>query len=172
MILKNLSLGMMPLKSIVKAGIMFLGVFGTHVAKTQESVNASGGLANGSGGTASYSIGQVGYKSYTNGTLLEEQGVQHAYELVIVGGNPSFFKGSLIVFPNPTTHNLTLQLSEDPQETLFYQLIDAHSKILEKKAVLSSQTTIDMVHFANATYFLHVVNDKQEPIQVLKIIKH
>jgi hypothetical protein len=84
--------------------ILFLGfsITGLHA---QESVNTAGGNASGSGGSVSYSVGQIVYTTNTgdNGTVA--QGVQQAYEISAVTGIEEANNISLIVsaYPNPTT---------------------------------------------------------------------
>jgi len=49
--------------------------------QAQETIPASGGKASGSGGTASYSFGQVVYTTYTGTNGLVAQGVQQPFEI-------------------------------------------------------------------------------------------
>ena len=55
--------------------------FCLSTATAQESINATGGDASGSAGSASYSVGQVAYQTLagTNGSIAE--GVQQAYKI-------------------------------------------------------------------------------------------
>ena len=53
--------------------------------QAQESVNASGGNAIGSGGTVAYSIGQVVYTANTDASGTVSQGAQQTYEIFTVG---------------------------------------------------------------------------------------
>jgi hypothetical protein len=81
------------------------------LAQAQESVNASGGDATGTSGTVAYSVGQVVYTSNTGSTGSVAQGVQQSYEIFMVGIKETELNISLSVFPNPTSDNLTLQIS-------------------------------------------------------------
>lgn len=64
-------------KALILLGMM-LGTYGYGIS--QESVNAAGGDAMGTGGTASYSVGQVVYTTIgENGTKVA-QGVQQAFQ--------------------------------------------------------------------------------------------
>jgi hypothetical protein len=74
-------------------------------------VNASGGDATGTSGTVAYSVGQVVYTSNTGSTGSVAQGVQQSYEIFMVGIKETELNISLSVFPNPTSDNLTLQIS-------------------------------------------------------------
>ncbi len=92
--------------ALLAAGLLWAGF-----AQAQESTNASGGDATGTGGTASYSVGQVVYTTNTGSTGSVAQGVQHAYEIFTLGIKETELNISLTAFPNPTTENLTLQIS-------------------------------------------------------------
>ncbi len=61
-------------------------VLGSFHVRAQESIVASGGEATGTGGSSSYSIGQVSYTSNqgTGGSV--EQGVQQPFEIYAVLG--------------------------------------------------------------------------------------
>ncbi len=65
---------------LLTAGLLWAGL-----AQSQESANASGGDATGSGGTVAYSVGQVVYTSNTSSSGTVDQGVQHAFEIYTVG---------------------------------------------------------------------------------------
>ena len=54
-----------------------MSIFATHLMYSQETIPASGGAAIGSGGTSSYSVGQLVYTTNTgSGTVT--QGVQQS----------------------------------------------------------------------------------------------
>ncbi len=64
--------------------LLTVTVFILHV-NAQESIVASGGDASGSGGSSSYSVGQVFYSNYTGSNGSEAQGVQQADETGCTG---------------------------------------------------------------------------------------
>ena len=141
------------------------------LVQAQESSNASGGDATGSGGTVAYSIGQVVYTSNTGSTGSVEQGVQQPYEIYSVGINETALDISVAVFPNPTTENLTLQINDYNSEKLTYQLFDMQGKLLSNEQITAQQTQINMNSLPTATYFVNVVNEENQKIQSFKIIK-
>ena len=78
----------------------------------QNNTVASGGQANGSGGTSSYSVGQINYSSYTGSSGSVTQGVQQPYEISVV----TSIKNIAIdlkaqIYPNPTTDKLILSIN-------------------------------------------------------------
>lgn len=137
----------------------------------QESSNASGGDAIGSGGTIAYSIGQVVYTTNTSTNGSVAQGVQYAYEIFSVGIKETALNISLTVFPNPTTENLTLQISDYNNEKLSYQLFDLQGKLLNYGQVTTQQTEINTTSLPSATYFINVVNQENKKLQSFKIVK-
>lgn len=142
------------------------------LAQAQESANSSGGDASGSGGTVAYSIGQVAYTTLNGSSGSVAQGVQHSYEIFLVGDLAAASDISLTVFPNPTTDNLTLQVSDQLLENLEYKLVDMKGVLLKRGPIESQQTQIDMSGFSSAIYFVHVTTQNSMPVQSFKIIKH
>jgi hypothetical protein len=153
--------------------IIFLCGFGTMVAHAQETITTAGGNATGSGGSASYTIGQRLYSSIsgTNGTVT--QGVQQPYEISVVTAIESSKEISLecMVYPNPTHGIIKLIIEFSGNENLRFQLYDINGVILQDKKVESSETEISMDNLSSSTYFLKVINNNQE-VKVFKIIKN
>ena len=110
--------------------LLAAGLLWTGLAQAQESTNATGGDASGSGGTVAYSVGQVVYTTNTDASGTVNQGVQQPYEIFTVGIKETELNISLSVFPNPTADNLTLQISDYNNEKLSYQLFDMQGKLL------------------------------------------
>jgi len=153
-------------KTIASIAFLFLGLGGLHA---QQTITTTGGEATGTGGTASYTVGQVVYitNTGTNGSVA--QGVQQPYEIsTTVGINETSINLELSVYPNPTTNYLTLK-TEDNSE-LSYQLYDIQGKIIENKKVNSNSTNISLEKQPMATYFLKVTKNNQI-IKTFKIIK-
>ncbi len=141
-------------------------------SQTQESVNASGGKAMGSGGTVSYSVGQIVYTTASSSSGNVAQGIQQAYEISVVGIKETELAISLTVFPNPTTDKLSLQIAEFEHEELSFQLMDSEGKQLLQGNLVSSQTEIPMETFKPGVYFVNILNSKNSKIQVFKIVKN
>jgi len=139
----------------------------------QEVLPVAGGDANNSGGSVSYSIGQVVYTTNTgtNGSVTE--GVQQPYEISVVVGIEPARNINLIctVYPNPATDLLTLEVEIPNNENLYYQLYDMMGKLLISKKLIDIRTTIPMANLAPATYFMKVT-DNQKVVKTFKIIKN
>lgn len=152
--------------------LLAVGLLWTGLAQAQESVNTTGGDATGSGGTVAYSVGQIVYTTNTGSSGTVSQGVQHAYEIFTVGIKETGLNILLIAFPNPTTDNLTLQISDYNNEQLSYQLFDMQGKQLSNGQITAQQTQINMNSLPTATYFVNVVNQENKKVQSFKIIKN
>jgi hypothetical protein len=156
--------------------ILFLGfsITGLHA---QEIINTTGGNASGSGGSVSYSVGQIVYTTNTgdNGTVA--QGVQQAYEISNVTGLEEANNISLIVsvYPNPTTDFLILEIEGDVKTQYFVALYNMQGKLLQNKKITSHQTIIAMGNLVPAIYFLKVIKTQghasQQEVKTFKIIK-
>jgi hypothetical protein len=152
--------------------LLTAGLVWVSLAQAQESANTSGGDATGNGGNVSYSIGQVVYTINTGSAGSVAQGVQQAYEISSVGINDTTLNISLTAFPNPTTENLTLIISDYNNEKLSYQLFDMQGKQLTNEQITAQQTQIDMSSLPTATYFINIVNQENKKIQSFKIVKN
>ena len=110
-------------------------VFGCGISlHAQNAIPATGGNANGAGGTSSYSIGQVFYTIETDTTGTIAHGVQQPFEIWIVTGieEASVINLECSVFPNPTNNLLTLKIDNYNKEKLSYQLFDINGKYITK----------------------------------------
>ncbi len=154
-------------KTFMSIAFLLLGLGGLHA---QESPTAAGGEATGTGGTASYSVGQVVYTTATGTNGSVAQGVQQPYEIsTTVGINETSINLEMSVYPNPTTDYLTLKVEDN--FNLSYQLYDLQGKVIENKKVTADNTTIKMKALPKATYFL-MVTDNKNTVKTFKIIKN
>jgi len=146
--------------------------FGTAI-QAQNAIPASGGNASGSGGTVSYTIGQVVYTTNTGTNGSAAQGVQQPYEISVVTGIEKAKDISLeiVVYPNPATDYVKLKVENYETENLSYQLYNINGTLLENKKIEGNETSIVMRNLIQGTYFLKVT-DKQKEIKTFKIIKN
>ena len=159
-------------KKLKLSAVLLLGL-GLTGLQAQESVNATGGDALGSGGSASYSVGQVVYTTNTGTSGSVAQGVQQPYEISVVTAIEEA-KGinlSVTAYPNPTTDYLTLLIDELEISNLSYQLYDMNGKLLQSQKITGNQTSIVMSNLVPSTYFVRVINGNQS-IKEFKIIKN
>jgi len=162
----------MQYKKVTLFAVLLSG-FGATGLYAQHSVNTTGGTAAGSGGSVSYSVGQMTYHTHngTQGTLTE--GVQQPYEILIGTGLAEAEGIHLLVsaYPNPTTDYLTLKVKEVELSGLSFHLYDMQGRVLQANKLTGTETQIDMSRYAPSTYFVKVFSDDRL-VKEFKIIKH
>lgn len=159
-------------KRLKLSAVLLLGL-GLTGLQAQTSVNATDGDVSGSGGSVSYSVGQVVYTTHTgtNGSVAE--GVQQPYEISVVTGLEEA-KGinlSVSAYPNPTTDYLTLEVKDVELLNLHFQLYDMNGKLCQNEKITGNQTNIVMSNLVVATYFVKIIQGNKE-IKTFKIIKN
>ena len=159
-------------KQLKLSAVLLLGL-GLTGLQAQTSVNATGGDASGSGGSVSYSVGQVVYTTHTGTSGSVAEGVQQPYEISVVTGLEEA-KGinlSVSAYPNPTTDYLTLEVKDVELLNLHFQMYDMNGKLLQNEKITGNQTSIVMSNLVPATYFVKVIQGNKE-VKTFKIIKN
>ena len=153
--------------------IIVLFSFNIFLLKGQETTATSGGNVTGTGGSVSYTIGQVVFStvSGTNGSIV--QGVQQAYEIAVLTAvvNTEDITLNCIVYPNPTRNTIKLSIESPDIENMSYRLFDIHGLLIQDMKVESEETEISMTNLAPSIYFLRVIKNKKE-LKTFKIIKN
>ena len=159
------------MKAIV---VLIIFTFYFSTVSGQESIHTSGGNVRGSGGSASYTIGQLVYQTYTgtNDNSISE-GVQQAYEISIISGfeQANGINLSVSVYPNPTADCLTLEVKEFDLASLFYLLFDINGRTLQSGKIEGVETSIHMNNYIPTTYILQIVN-KNLKLKEIIIVKN
>jgi len=157
----------------VKLSVVLLLGLGLTGLQAQEAILTTGGNASGSGGSASYSVGQVFYVTSTGTNGSVAQGVQQPFEISVVTGIEET-KGITLqcsAYPNPTIDFLTLKVDSDVKTQYIASLYDINGKLLESKKLDGNQTRIVMSNLVPATYFLKITDNNKE-VKSFKIIKN
>ena len=151
--------------------MLILGSAMPRQSAAQSAIAGGGGNASGSGGTASYTVGQIDFRAFTGTGGSVYQGVQQPYEFFSVGAEeiPGVFLFCSL-YPNPTSELVTLYVSDITLLDLRYELYDLGGRLLGSGNVTSIETTIPMGHLPAATYLLKVFN--KEARQTFKIVKN
>ena len=159
-------------KRLKLSAVLLLGL-GLTGLQAQTSVNATDGDVSGSGGSVSYSVGQVVYTTHTGTSGSVAEGVQQPYEISVVTGleEAQSINLSVTAYPNPTTDYLTLRIDEFEISNLSFQLYDMNGKLLQNEKITGNQTSIVMSNLVPATYFVKVIQGNKE-FKTFKIIKN
>jgi hypothetical protein len=138
----------------------------------QKGSIAAGGNASGAGGKVSYSIGQVAYTTVAGSGGSVSQGLQQPFEIVTLGtDNFPEITLSMLVYPNPTTNLVNLNVGNFNFENLQFYLIDITGKQLQSQKISEIETQIQMENLPQAVYFLNVLGNNKI-LKSFKIIKN
>lgn len=155
-----------------KSYIFLLFVCSSFVLKAQQGEVPTGGTATGTGGTASYSIGQVTYHSVTGGGNTVAEGLQQPYEISVVTGTAnSEIQLQYSVYPNPSRDQVTLTVEDVKPGDLSFSVFDAQGKLLLQRDIQSASTQIPMEDLNNGMYYIHLLKNKKE-VKSFKVIKN
>lgn len=138
----------------------------------QQNTLSSGGDASGTGGSTSYSVGQVAFTTNTSENGSVNHGVQQPYIIqAITGINEPGISLSLTAYPNPTTDILQLVVESEMEKHIRYQLYSMQGQLLANEDLTLNQTGIDLSGYMPATYILKVIRNNSE-VKSFKIIKN
>lgn len=155
-------------KTILTFSVLFLSIGGVCA---QENTVSTGGEATGSGGTASYSTGQIVYTEKTGSGGSESQGIQQPFEITVTTGVDEVDVNlKMNAYPNPTTNYLTLELENKKLEQISYKLIDMQGKIIEVNKLTANTTLINMEGLPKGAFILSVIENNKS-IKSFNIIK-
>jgi hypothetical protein len=136
----------------------------------QNSINASGGEAAGSGGTSSYSVGQICYYMFTGSGGASAEGVQQPIEL-FPGGNVEMPDEVIInTYPNPTGGEVLVHIPEPVAENTGYYIYNIQGMLVKSGMLTSGLTSLCFASLPSAVYILHISVDNNNTY-ICKIIK-
>jgi hypothetical protein len=154
-------------KSIFLASVLLA----TQVVYSQEAIPVSGGEAAGSGGSGSYTVGQVFYTTHTTTAGSVSQGVQHPFEFQTLS-NPELITVNLtaVTYPNPTKDFIILKITDSALHNLRYTLFDVNGKAIASGSITESSTQVQMKYLAIGAYILKV-SQQHQSLKTFKILK-
>ena len=137
----------------------------------QSGITVSGATATGTGGSATYSIGQLDYVNISNSNGIVTQGIQQPYEIYTVSGvEVSGIELYASVHPNPTQKSVMLTVSGLPLVHLHYVFTDLQGQVLGQHDIEATQTPVSMGDMSVGSYYIKVYS-KNKVVKVFKIIK-
>jgi hypothetical protein len=145
---------------------------GTVAIQAQNSIPATGGNADGTGGTVSYTIGQLVYTPITGETGMVSQGVQQPFDITVITAieEASEISLEISVYPNPAVGYVNLKIGKYDTYNLRYMLFDMNGMLFQERKVEGDETLIQLGNLLPGIYFLRVTDNKKE-IKTFKIIK-
>ncbi|MFZ4463993.1 MAG: T9SS type A sorting domain-containing protein [Bacteroidales bacterium] len=157
----------------LKLFTLLLLTFGLSRLHAQNAKLSGGGSATGTGGSVTFSIGQIVTStiSETNGSLA--QGVQQPFEISIIEGieEAEGIQLEVSAYPNPVNNDLTLKIESVKLANPIYQLFDINGNLLTQLKIEGDESSINMSQLLHATYILRI-NEANKEIKTFRIIKN
>ena len=139
----------------------------------QSALVGTGGEASGSGGSVSYSVGQIAVQSNSEGNTSISEGVQQPYEIQTIGiDNYPGITLNAVVYPNPTQGTVILSIDsfDSFSDIVFARLYDGNGKQIREIRIADHQTEIGMESLSTGTYYLNLFSGKQM-LKSFKVVK-
>lgn len=156
----------------MRKNLIILFLFFSAICLGQEDFVSAGGEATGSGGSVSYSVGQIAFETVTGSNGEITQGVQQPYEVYTLSTPDFGYSFQANLYPNPAIHSVILSLGNGVDfSKLSYDLIDITGKILRNGKITGLETEINVSDLASATYFFNIT-DSSKRIKSFKLIKN
>jgi hypothetical protein len=157
------------MKNITLIMVLFCA---TQLVNAQETISVSAFEAIGSGGTVSYTIGQLVYINPTTAAGSLNQGIQQSIEFVTLS-NPELTAVTLkaVTYPNPTTDFIILALTDADLRGVSYTMYDLLGRLVNKGTVATFETKIGMKSLPIGVYILRV-QQNNKALKTFKIIKN
>jgi hypothetical protein len=156
---------------LIKKSIILIVVFISFGFSSfgQNALSAAGGHFNTSGGSTSFTVGQVAYilKKGT-GSYLNE-GVQQVYTKKITPIEELVYLKEVQLFPNPTQESMTLILSSKEDIQVRYTIMDYLGKEIRNGNILSEQSEISLMDLPAGNYYISLKSKKEN--RIFKIVK-
>ncbi len=159
-------------KKILKFCCCILGLGSTTLFAQQGNL-AAGGIASGTGGNISFSIGQIFYSTASAASNNINQGMQQPYEISVLSAvdeKAATINLTASVFPNPTIGSFTLKVETEKLKNLNYELYNSQGQLLSSKKVETEETFIELSGLASSFYILKV-HEGNQAIKTFKITK-
>ena len=157
----------------LKLGTVLLLGLGLTGVQAQETISVTGGNTSDSGGSVSWTVGQIVYQTHSGTNVLVSEGVQQYVESeTVLGLEQSIEQPELVsVFPNPVAEYFTIKLNDFKASTYTFQLFDIKGKLIQSKNLVANETVVQVRDLVPAYYLLKITNRENEE-QIIKIIKN
>ena len=135
----------------------------------QNAISSTGGHFKTTGGSTSFTVGQVAYVlKKGNGSYLNE-GVQQVYTKKTTPVEELVYLKEVQLYPNPTQETMTLILSSKEDVQVRYTIMDYLGKEIRAGNILSEKSEISLRDLPSGNYFISLKSKKE--IRIFKMVK-
>ena len=135
----------------------------------QNAISSTGGHFKTTGGSTSFTVGQVAYVlKKGNGSYLNE-GVQQVYTKKTTPVEELVYLKEVQLYPNPTQETMTLILSSKEDVQVRYTIMDYLGKEIRAGNILSEKSEISLRDLPSGNYFISLKSKKEN--RIFKMVK-
>ena len=135
----------------------------------QNAISSTGGHFKTTGGSTSFTVGQVAYVlKKGNGSYLNE-GVQQVYTKKTTPVEELVYLKEVQLYPNPTQETMTLILSSKEDVQVRYTIMDYLGKEIKNGIILSEKSEISLRDLPSGNYFISLKSKKEH--RIFKMVK-
>lgn len=161
----------MLVTNIIKKSLIPLVLFMScgFCSFAQNAISSTGGHFKTTGGSTSFTVGQVAYvlKKGT-GSYLNE-GVQQVYTKKTTPIEELVYLKEVQLYPNPTHETFTLIMSTKEDIQVIYTIMDYLGKEIRNGNILSEKSEISLRDLPSGNYFISLKSKKEN--RIFKVVK-
>jgi hypothetical protein len=135
----------------------------------QNALSAAGGHFKSSGGSTSFTVGQVAYVLKKGTGFYLNEGVQQVYTKKTTPVEELVYLKEVQLYPNPTQETMTLILSSKEDIQVRYTIMDYLGKEIRNGNILSEKSEISLMDLPAGNYFISLKSKKEN--RIFKIVK-
>jgi hypothetical protein len=135
----------------------------------QNAISSTGGHFKSSGGSTSFTVGQVAYVLKKGTGFYLNEGVQQVYTKKTTPVEELVYLKEVQLYPNPTQETMTLILSSKEDIQVRYTIMDYLGKEIRNGNILSEKSEISLRDLPSGNYFISLKSKKEN--RIFKIVK-
>ena len=158
-------------RNLIKYSLISFAIFlsCTFNSFGQNAVSTTGGHIKSTGGSTSFTVGQLAYVlKKGNGPYLNE-GVQQVYTKKTTPIEELVYLKDVQLYPNPTQETMTLILSSKEDVQVRYAIMDYLGKEIRIGNIISEKSEISLKDLPSGNYFISLKSKKE--IRIFKMVK-
>jgi hypothetical protein len=135
----------------------------------QNAISSTGGHFKSSGGSTSFTVGQVAYVLKKGTGFYLNEGVQQVYTKKTTPVEELVYLKEVQLYPNPTQETMTLILSSKEDIQVRYTIMEYLGKEIRNGNILSEKSEISLRDLPSGNYFISLKSKKE--IRIFKMVK-
>ena len=143
--------------------LLFVPSFG------QYSISTTGGHIKSTGGSTSFTVGQVAYVLKKGTGPYLNEGVQQVYTKKTTPIEELVYLKEVLLYPNPTQETFTLILSSMEDVLVRYTIMDYLGKEIRNGDIITEKSEISLVDLPSGNYFISLKSKKEH--RIFKMVK-